>query len=73
MNYYGVMEVSRHHNVLDIRRSYKSLSRKYHPDKNPEPDAELAFNNIKIAYDVRLLFHCGIIAVIFDDFIYFGL
>jgi hypothetical protein len=54
MNYYGVMEVSRHHNVLDIRRSYKSLSRKYHPDKNPEPDAELAFNNIKIAYDVLI-------------------
>lgn len=53
MNYYSVMEVSRHQNVLDIRRSYKTLSRRYHPDKNAGPDAEIAFNNVKLAYDVR--------------------
>ena len=27
----------------DIRKAYKRLSRKYHPDKNKEPDAEDRF------------------------------
>lgn len=41
INYYSVMEITRHQSALDVRRSYKNLSRKYHPDKNPGPDAEL--------------------------------
>lgn len=57
MNYYSVMEVERHQNVLDIRRSYKTLSRRYHPDKNSGPDAELAFTNVKLAYDVCFSIH----------------
>ncbi len=52
-NYYAIMDVSRHQSTLDIRRSYKNLSRKYHPDKNPDESAQAAFNKIKLAYDVR--------------------
>ena len=32
----------------DIRHAYKRLSKKYHPDKNKDPDAEARF--VDIAY-----------------------
>ncbi|THH14210.1 hypothetical protein EW146_g6089 [Bondarzewia mesenterica] len=36
----------------DIRKAYKRLSRKYHPDKNKEADAEERFVEIAHAYEV---------------------
>lgn len=54
-NHYRTLEVGRHSNTLEIRRSYKSLSKLYHPDKNPDPAAEVTFNKIKIAYDVCII------------------
>lgn len=38
--------------MLDIRRAYKSLSKKYHPDKNSDIEAELMFQAVKNSYDV---------------------
>lgn len=50
---YSILQISRHSTTLDIRRSYKKLSKIYHPDKNPDSiDANNAFQNIKVAYDV---------------------
>jgi hypothetical protein len=37
---------------LEIRQSYKKVSRKYHPDKNTAANAEEVFARIKFAYDV---------------------
>jgi DnaJ-class molecular chaperone len=54
-NLYSILEVSRHDSALNIRQSYKKLSKKLHPDKNPSPDAELMFQQVKVAYDVRSL------------------
>lgn len=48
------MEVTRQSSVLDIRKAYKALSKKYHPDKNPEANAEAKFDSVKTAYDVSL-------------------
>lgn len=54
-NYYSALEVTRHSNTLDIRRSYKQLSKRYHPDKNPDSaTAEEMFQNVKTAYDVLM-------------------
>eukprot|EP01031_Cornospumella_fuschlensis_P041283 gene41283-50385_t len=54
VNYYSVMEVPRQSEMLDIRRAYKTLSKKYHPDKNPGIEAELMFQSVKNSYDVLM-------------------
>lgn len=54
-NLYTTLQVGRHSNTLDIRRSYKGLSKLYHPDKNPNSiDAEEKFQAIKSAYDILM-------------------
>ena len=45
--------MSRTHSALDVRQSYKKVSKKLHPDKNTSPNAEAEFQRVKHAYDVR--------------------
>ncbi|KAG1717635.1 uncharacterized protein EDB91DRAFT_1189883 [Suillus paluster] len=49
---YKVLELSKHASEQDIRKAYKRLSRKYHPDKNTDPGAEDKFVDIAHAYEV---------------------
>ncbi|CDO78181.1 hypothetical protein BN946_scf184797.g7 [Trametes cinnabarina] len=49
---YKVLELSKSASEQDIRKAYKRLSRKYHPDKNKDPDAEEKFVEIAHAYEV---------------------
>ena len=51
-NYYSVLEVSRHSTPMEIRQAYKKVSKKLHPDKNPSPNADVMFQEVKVAYDV---------------------
>jgi len=53
-NYYNILEVSRDASEDDIKRSYRKLALKYHPDKNPVGDkfAENKFKEIVDAYHV---------------------
>lgn len=51
-DYYGILGVSRDASSDDIKRAYRRLARKYHPDVNPEPDAQERFKEINIAYEV---------------------
>ena len=39
-------------NQTDIKRLYRDLSRKYHPDKNREEDTTEKFMSIKQAYEI---------------------
>jgi curved DNA-binding protein len=51
-DYYEALEVPRDATADDIRRAYRRLARKYHPDINKEPGAEDRFKQISEAYEV---------------------
>jgi curved DNA-binding protein CbpA len=50
-SHYSVLEISRHGTTLDIRRSFKRLSKIYHPDKQSDVGDEY-FQSVKESYDV---------------------
>jgi curved DNA-binding protein len=51
-DYYETLGVSRDASAEDIRRAYRQLARKHHPDINKEPGAEDRFKEISEAYEV---------------------
>lgn len=51
-DYYSILHVGRGADVKAIRRSYRLLVQKYHPDINPDPQAAELTKEINEAYDV---------------------
>jgi curved DNA-binding protein len=51
-DYYQVMGLARTATQDDIKRAYRKLARKYHPDVSKEPDAEARFKEVGEAYEV---------------------
>jgi curved DNA-binding protein len=51
-DYYNIMGVARNAKQDEIKRAYKKLARKYHPDVNKADDAEARFKEVGEAYDV---------------------
>ena len=51
-DYYAIMGVSRDATQDDIKRSYRKLARKYHPDVSDDPKAEERFKELGEAYEV---------------------
>jgi curved DNA-binding protein len=51
-DYYEVMGVARDASQEVIKRAYRRLARKYHPDVSKEPDAEAKFKELQEAYEV---------------------
>src|SRR5438552_10095273 len=52
-DHYEVLGVSRDASDDQIKKAYRSLARKYHPDRNPgDKQAEASFKEVQDAYDV---------------------
>ncbi|MFD0672105.1 molecular chaperone DnaJ [Cohnella sp. GCM10027633] len=51
-DYYDVLGVEKNAGAEDVKKAYRNLARKYHPDVNKAPDAEAKFKEVKEAYDV---------------------
>lgn len=52
-DYYEVLGVSRGADEKDIKKAYRRVAMKYHPDRNPDdPDADDKFKEATEAYDV---------------------
>jgi molecular chaperone DnaJ len=52
-DYYEVLGVSRGAAEADLKKAYRRLAMKHHPDRNPNnPDAEASFKEAKEAYEV---------------------
>ena len=51
-DYHKIMGIKSDATQDEIKRAYRRLARKYHPDVSSEPDAETRFKEVGEAYEV---------------------
>ena len=51
-DYYKILGVDKKATDDELKKAYRKLALKYHPDKNKDPDAEDRFKEIAEAYEV---------------------
>lgn len=51
-NYYETLGLSKDANESEIKKAYRGLSLKYHPDRNSAAEAKSKFQEISEAYEI---------------------
>merc|ERR1712130_303512 len=51
-DYYKILGVEKGAGEEEVKKAYRKMALKFHPDKNKEPDAEEKFKEIAEAYEV---------------------
>ena len=59
VDYYNILKVNRNATEDDLKKAYRRLAMKWHPDKNPnnKKEAEAKFKQISEAYEARNCSH----------------
>src|SRR5580693_1805842 len=52
-DYYKVLDVARNASEAELKKAYRRLAMKYHPDRNPgDHEAEVKFKEAKESYEI---------------------
>lgn len=51
-DYYGILGLNKDASVADVKKAYRKLAHKYHPDKGGTPEDEAKFREVNEAYQV---------------------
>ena len=51
-DYYKILEIEYGADIQNVKKAFRRLALKYHPDKNKAPDASTKFHEITEAYEV---------------------
>jgi len=52
IDYYEVLKISDNATLVEIKKAFRELAKKHHPDKNKSTDASLKFREVFEAYEI---------------------
>ncbi|WP_025272398.1 molecular chaperone DnaJ [Haloglycomyces albus] len=53
-DYYGILGLEKGASEAEMKKAYRKLARKYHPDVSDEPDAEERLQEVNVAFEVLM-------------------